>query len=69
MEDRPVLAEIEITPAMIEAGISFFAAARAFVDPCPGSDEDVGEIAAGVFKAMLLAGKAPKHRHSVSSRV
>ena len=68
MGDRPVL-EIEITPEMIEAGIDFFTSARAFIDPCPGSDEEVGEIAVGVFKAMLLAGKAPKHRSAISSLV
>jgi hypothetical protein len=57
---------IEITPEMIEAGISYFASMRAFAQPLPGSDEDVGELAIGVFKAMASVGKAPRHRYEAS---
>lgn len=56
------LGEIKITREMIAAGISYLASVRAFAEPMPGSDEEVGAVAAGLFRAMTSAGKAPK-RH------
>lgn len=62
MDRLALSSEIEITPEMIEVGVSYVIHSLALIEPIISSEEELAEFACSLYRAMASVGEVPKCR-------